>query len=427
MVRRLGWGIADQALSSLTNFALGLIVARNVDTAALGAFAFAFLAYACGLGVNRATAAQPLVIRYSATTPSRWASGVAVAGGVALIVGLLSALIAGAIALSTSGALREAFLAMAIVFPGLLYQDTWRYAFFAEGRATSACLNDLVWAVVMIPALWASIQFWPGSIGGPVLAWGGAATIAGAFGLVQSHIWPRPWDSRSWLRDHWDLIPRFVGEFATSMVASALSLVALGAIAGLTAAGTLRAGTILLGPLNILYQGVGLVAVPEGVALLKRSERALQRFWVVLAVTLALVATAWGVMIVLIPPSVGTLILGSNWAVAGRVVVPLALSLAGEGICYAARVPLRALGAARHSFRANAVQSVLVLGTGLVGVTLAGATGAAWGYAVGNWTGATAWWLSVRSAFRERRVSGEPIVAAPEPARDVDAGGDLWV
>lgn len=171
MLRRMGWGIADQALSSLTNFALGIVVARTVDTTVLGAFAFAFLAYAIGLGVNRAIAAQPLVIRYSATEPARWASGVAVAGGVALWVGVPSAFIAVAIAALASDSLREAFLALALVFPGLLYQDTWRYAFFAESRAAFAFLNDLIWTIVLIPALWASLVLWPGSVGGPLLAW----------------------------------------------------------------------------------------------------------------------------------------------------------------------------------------------------------------------------------------------------------------
>ena len=205
------------------------------------------------------------------------------------------------------------------------------------------------------------------------------------------------------------------------MVATALSLIALGAIAGLAAAGTLRAGGLLLGPLNILYQGVSLVAVPEGVALLRRSERALHRFAVVLAALLALVAIAWGTMIILLPESVGQLILGSNWDAARHVILPLALSLAGSGVCVAGLVPLRVLAAARQSFRANAAQSALLLVAGVLGAALGGAPGAAWGYAVGNWTGAVAWWVEVQSAFREHSVAQ----AAPdrEPTPDVHGGG----
>ena len=34
-----------------------------------------------------------------------------------------------------------------LTLPGLLLQDSWRFAFFALGRGSQAFLNDLVWAV----------------------------------------------------------------------------------------------------------------------------------------------------------------------------------------------------------------------------------------------------------------------------------------
>ena len=37
-----GWAIADQAFSSLTNFALGLVVERETDAAGFGAFSLGF-------------------------------------------------------------------------------------------------------------------------------------------------------------------------------------------------------------------------------------------------------------------------------------------------------------------------------------------------------------------------------------------------
>lgn len=420
MLRRVGWGIADQTLSSLTNFALGIFVARSVDASAFGAFTFAFVAYAFGLGVNRSIATQPLVIRYSATTTTRWTKGVAAANGLTLWVGLLSTLIAAAIAAVASGALREAFLALALVFPGLLLQDNWRYAFFAKGHDAFAFLNDLTWTIVLVPAMWVSLEVWPHSIGGPMLAWGGAATVASIVGYVQARIRPRPLGTAAWLREHRDITPRFVGELATSMAATQLSLLALGVMSGLAAAGTLRAAGLLLGPLNILYQGVGLVAVPQAAAILKRSDRELQRFAVVLAVVFALVAVAWGVVAYLLPPSIGVFLLGATWASAHDIVLPLALGLAGSGVSTAAYVALRALAAARHSFRANAVASALLLGAGVLGAVLAGAPGVAWGQAVGNWTGAWVWWREAISAFGERAASA-PVAILAETEADVEA------
>src|SRR5437764_6373982 len=66
-VRRLGWGLADQALSSMTNFALAILVARSVSTSALGAFGLAFTTYTITLGATRALCQEPLTVCYSAT------------------------------------------------------------------------------------------------------------------------------------------------------------------------------------------------------------------------------------------------------------------------------------------------------------------------------------------------------------------------
>ena len=51
VLRRFGWGMGDQALSSLTNFAVGIAVARSVSASAFGAFALAFSFYSIALSV----------------------------------------------------------------------------------------------------------------------------------------------------------------------------------------------------------------------------------------------------------------------------------------------------------------------------------------------------------------------------------------
>ena len=60
-----GWGLADQALSSLTNFALSFVVARSFSTDVLGAFALVFSSYLLFLNIARPLAMQPLLIRFS--------------------------------------------------------------------------------------------------------------------------------------------------------------------------------------------------------------------------------------------------------------------------------------------------------------------------------------------------------------------------
>jgi hypothetical protein len=45
MARRLGWGVADQGVANLSNFALELFVTRSFSASSFGAFTLAFFAY----------------------------------------------------------------------------------------------------------------------------------------------------------------------------------------------------------------------------------------------------------------------------------------------------------------------------------------------------------------------------------------------
>ena len=56
--RRLGWGLADQALSSVTNFVLGSLVARALPPGEFGAFSIAFV-NTRAFGASRALASEP--------------------------------------------------------------------------------------------------------------------------------------------------------------------------------------------------------------------------------------------------------------------------------------------------------------------------------------------------------------------------------
>ena len=77
MGARVGWGFGDQAVSSLGNFVLGFLVARNVDSATFGAFSIAYTTYVVVVGILRGAVAQPLMIRYSATDTTQWRDGYA--------------------------------------------------------------------------------------------------------------------------------------------------------------------------------------------------------------------------------------------------------------------------------------------------------------------------------------------------------------
>src|SRR4051794_21024658 len=65
-VRRAGWGFFDQALSSVSNFALSAVVAATVSAVDFGSFTIAYAVYGVFAGISGGLASIPLVVRYSA-------------------------------------------------------------------------------------------------------------------------------------------------------------------------------------------------------------------------------------------------------------------------------------------------------------------------------------------------------------------------
>src|SRR5215208_7009906 len=92
-LRRLGWGVADQGISSLSNFALGLFVARSYGASNFGAFTLAFITYTVVINAARGLATDPLLVRYSGKVSRRWHSATSAATGTALVVGVTAGLL----------------------------------------------------------------------------------------------------------------------------------------------------------------------------------------------------------------------------------------------------------------------------------------------------------------------------------------------
>jgi O-antigen/teichoic acid export membrane protein len=411
---RMGWGIADQGLSSFSNFVLGVVVARTVGLTDFGAFSLAFAAYLLVTGFSRAVNAQPLLIRYSGVDDARWRQGAGAATGSALLIGLACAVIALLIALATAGAVHEAFLALAVMLPGLAIQDSWRFAFFAHGQGRNAFLTDLTWTLVQLPALLvASIVghsvFWF------VVAWGGAAGLAALVGVVLSGVVPRPAMARSWYREHQDLLPPYIGEFGANQLAGQLFLYAVGVVSGLAVVGTLRAAQILVGPLYVVVQGSYLVAVPEAVRVAQRSGRRLLELCALAAAGLAGVGVAWGLVLEFVPDAIGTALIGEVWAPVHQILLVWALSFGAVNIGIGALIGLRALAAAGPTFRAAVIANSAGFIGGVGGAALGGAQGATWGYLVAQVFGAAVWWYELRGVLRRHRpADAVEAPAAPE-------------
>lgn len=401
-VQTFGWGLGDQALSSLTNFVLSFLVARSVSPAHFGAFSLAFTVYLTAMGVSRTQTTDPFLVRFSGVSETSWRRGARAATGFAASLGALAGvgcLLAGwALGPPEDGP----FVALGLVLPGLLLQDSWRLIFFADRKGKLAFSNDLVWALALFAALGALLLAGRNDVFFLTLAWGLAASVAALVGVLQSRVIPAPAKAMGWFKEQRDLSARFFGEFLAEYGAGHLAVFGVGIVAGLAALGTLRAGLLLLGPLNVIFMGVGMIAVPEGARFLAASGPGqLLRSAVLIAAFLAAAALAWGGLVALIPTSLGRELLGVNWDPARSVLIPLTFMLAAAGASVGALSALRALAAARRSLRASVLASVAALIGAVAGAALGGAPGSAWGSAAAAVAGSIAWWWQLSAALGE--------------------------
>ncbi len=418
---RLGWGMASQAMSSLTNFVVGVYVARTLGTVEFGAFGLAFATYLIVLAASRGLATDALAVRYSGVEPDRWRRAVVSSSGTAITVGLIAGAACVVAGLSFGESTGAALLGLGLTLPGLLLQDSWRFAFFSAGNGRLAFVNDLTWGVALVPAMAVMVVSGHASVGWFMLAWGGSACFAATVGAFQARLVPRPTESVRWLRQHRDLAVRYLGESLSLSSATQIRLYGLAAIAGLAATGSLRAAELLIGPLNTAIMGIAMMAVPEAVVLLRRSTRRLQQFCLLLSCLGAGGSLAWGAVLLLLPDSVGEQILGSTWYAASPLLVPVTLAVAGFGFSVGAWAGVRALGAASRSLRAQLIGSVVYLTGALGGAAIGGAAGAAWGSAAGTLIGAVVWWWQLHQGLRDASSAGRDAAVPDEREREIDA------
>jgi O-antigen/teichoic acid export membrane protein len=247
-----------------------------------------------------------------------------------------------------------------------------------------------------------------------VLAFGGTASVAAAFGLLQSRVRPRPGQVRSWVVTHRSLGARYAAENVSVSAGFQIRAFALGATTGLVAVGDVRAAELLMGPFLVILMGISIVAVPEASLALRSAPQRLARFCLRLGLGLAIGAAVWGAMVfVLLPTGLGAALVGSIWVAARALLPPVVIAVAVSCMSTAASAGLRAMGAARRSLAAGLVASGLYVAGGVGGAVLAGAPGTCWGVAIAASIAGVAWWAQLWRTVGDFLAS----VHAPENLR----------
>lgn len=407
--RRAGWGFADQALSSVTNFGLSIFVAATVSAEQFGTFTLVFAAYAAVLGVSAGMTSVPLTVRFSAAVGDRLARAERASLGAALGIGLLGSVGFYVAAVIIGGSSAGALVAMGVVLPGLLTQDTWRYVFMTRGRPILAAANDGCWALFQILGLGSLILFARVSLPSLLLVWGGAATGAAVVGIFQAGAGPALRLGPRWLKTQWDLAARYAIETAAIRVGPFLIAAAVSVVAGVRTVGALRGAALLVATLpNLLFTGIGFVAVPEGVRLIASHPLKLPRVVRMVSAGAGAATVLWCAIAIGGSFLFGRYLLGATWPLARPLLLVTGISVICTGFGLGPAVGLWILADARRSVRVRVVSAVLAFSAvpaaaadGAWGATLAGAITAA--------LSAVLWWWQFlrRQRIGPRRVEDE--------------------
>jgi O-antigen/teichoic acid export membrane protein len=416
---RLSWGIADQGMSSISNFAVNIYIARTLGAVQYGAFALAYVTYSFALNASRGLATDPLMVRFSGTDVPTWRRAVRDCAGTAVAVGLVTGAGVLGAALLLHGTARLAFLALGLTLPGLLLQDSWRFAFFALGRGSQALINDTVWVVALAPALLALRMLHDANVFWFVLAWGVAGSAAAAIGPLQARTLPRLAGAARWIKRHRDLGPRYLAEGTANSASAQFRNYGIGLLLGLAAVGYVQAASTLMGPFMVVFFGMGLVSLPEAARLWRSSPRYLPVFCAIFGFGLALAGLGWGVvLLIVLPKGFGYLLLHGLWRPTYPLVLPMTVSIMGGCIGAGAGTGLHALGAAKRSLWAMIVSSAFNVAGALAGAALGGAVGTIRGLAISTWAGTVVYWWQLRVALHESgRLPARRVLPGRRPGR----------
>ncbi|MGI8882330.1 MAG: hypothetical protein ACR2KJ_17820 [Jatrophihabitans sp.] len=395
--------MADQILSSLSNFALAVLVARGLGSDAFGAFSLAFSLYAYALTVSRMLVSQPLMIRYSGSSgtdfanAARQSTGAAV--GVAAPIGM-AMLIAGIVA---GGALGPSLATTGVLLPGLLLQDAYRMVYFAMARPAAAAANDALWAVAQVAAVLAVNALGYGSPAAYLWAWGLAGWVAAMFAAAQSGLRPAPTKSLRWVRAHSKLTRYSVTEIVLLNGANQLTLLLVAGFGGLSVVAALRGAQVLTAPTTVLTLSVLAFVVPEMARRPSLIGSRLVRAGVLTSVLVTTLVLLWGALLFLVPDGLGHLVLGATWTNTHRILFPTVVGMVAGMAGLGASCGVYARGGMKALFPLVLLGAPVYLVTGVVGVMAAGAYGAATGLALAASYGAVVSWLRFVIVARQTR------------------------
>jgi O-antigen/teichoic acid export membrane protein len=259
--------MADQCVASVSNFAVGIVVARISGPAGLGAFALAYAVWILMTLIHRALITVPMAIMGDLRGDEKQEF---IRRGFAadVMFGAMAACIIAAVGSALLVVGQHSFgIAMLSVAPWVLVlnlQDYWRQMGFLLGKPRKSLMNDLLFNAVQVVAFGAVFVAGLHSVFAVVSAWGLAAAIAALYGLRQFSVRPSLRGGGSFLWSRWPTSRWLVSERAADWGATQLYLIIAGALLGPAAFGGLKAAqSLVVGPALLVINAGGSFGLPE--------------------------------------------------------------------------------------------------------------------------------------------------------------------
>ena len=389
---RVAWGVLDEGLWSITNVLVTVVAARALTGTGFGEFAVVSGLTQVVTALTRGLASDPLASAHSGDEPAQQRAAVRAAASAAMVAGLALAVPLSAAALLLGGRNGPGLLLLMPLLIGLVLQDYLRFAFFVQGRARDAFVNDAAWLVVQLPLLALATERGAGALGF-LAVWAGSGSVAALFGLVQMRLLPgAASEIRPWLGRHRGLWPYFFFDNALGQLSNLAALVVLSLTTSVAEIGSFRIALTVYAPLLVLSRGIIGVAVPE-LARLSGDRRDVRRSALLIGLVQLPVAAAWTVVLVLLPGRLGRQAFGESWALAEPLLGVLAVSIAALLVVNGMVIGLRAIAAGRAGLNARIVVSLITTIATALGALADGAYGVVVAWAVVAPVRVAVWWV----------------------------------
>lgn len=390
---RFGASVLDQGLASVSNLLMSVAIASQVPLNEFGAFGLVFALFILVQGSARAFVGEALLIRNEVMDGRIQRSEARAVASCAVIIGLTGSAVSIVASIPATGVLSQALLALAVVFPFLIWQDLSRYISFSAARPKGALYADTLWCGAQV--LTYTILFYEdvSTVVPYILFWGLSSVVSVIYQIYSVGSIPGVGLAKIWVKRHKDLSPRFLGEYLTLAAVQQGTVFIVGAIAGLSAVGGLRSAQVLLGPVNVISLGAAVVILPAVARIARYGDiRHLRRYALIVSLSLSSITLVYSLSLMLVPDKVGRALLSDSWGSGQQIAPLLALSVLLNNISYGATSAIRGMERAKQSLRMRLVTGPVSIGAVTTGAILDGAVGAALGLAAASAIQVLLWW-----------------------------------